>query len=167
MLTRQPNNHHYGSIVLMLMQDRCCWCKYPTHVTCRFEQLALGYDEDDIGSLADDDPDVAGDTAVDDFSDALVNPYAPGWQNPHTRHPGGSTCPDLGLINGSPVSLSQSQLMPALSSPRTVSLPARQRRRTTSGVGRGWRVCRTGRLPRMRGLRTRRPAQPPLPRWQR
>jgi len=41
-------------------------------VTCRFEQLALGYDEDDIGSLADDDPDIAGDTAVDEFSDALV-----------------------------------------------------------------------------------------------
>jgi len=41
-------------------------------VTCRFEQLALGYDEDDIGSLADDDPDIAVDTAVDDFSDALV-----------------------------------------------------------------------------------------------
>ena len=39
---------------------------------CRFEQLALGYDEDDIGSLADDDPDIAGDTGVDEFSDALV-----------------------------------------------------------------------------------------------
>ncbi len=40
-------------------------------LACRFEQLALGYDEDDIGSLADDDPDVAGDTAIDEFSDAL------------------------------------------------------------------------------------------------
>ena len=40
-------------------------------MVCRFEQLALGYDEDDIGSLADDDPDVVGDTAIDDFSDAL------------------------------------------------------------------------------------------------
>ena len=41
-------------------------------VTCRFEQLALGYDEDDIGSLADDDPDIAGDTGLDEVSDALV-----------------------------------------------------------------------------------------------
>ena len=37
----------------------------------RFEQLALGYDEDDIGSLADDDLDVAGDTAIDDFEYAM------------------------------------------------------------------------------------------------
>ena len=64
----------------ILKQVQQCWrfiqsatsaCVKPS-VTCRFEQLALGYDEDDIGSLADDDPDIAGDTAVDDFSDALV-----------------------------------------------------------------------------------------------